>query len=165
MTIVEVLRKVDMLKPNRFTKEQKIGWLDEIERQLWFDVVSTHENPMGIMQRKYDVNSDPDIVLIAPPPYDEVYTLYLQCQIDLGNMEIAKYNNDKTLFNNALMSFRDYWNRTFMPCERAHCFAFDERRRLPMHGYCGQPLFSSADPMDMEYNVHLPPIYAKHKKG
>lgn len=122
MTIGEVLRKVDMIKPNRFTKEQKIDWINEIERQLWFDVVSTHENPKGIRLREYDVNSDPDIVLIAPPPYDEVYQLYVQCQIDLGNMEIAKYNNDRVLFNNALMTFRDYWNRRFMPIQRVEGF-------------------------------------------
>ena len=169
MTIAEVLRKTDMIKPNRFTKEQKIGWLDEIERQIWYDIVCTHDNPMRIGKPAYDINTDPDTVLIAPAPYDELYCLYLQCQIDLGNMEIAKYNNNRTLFNNALMSFRDYWNRTFMPCRNVNSFIFDDRRRYRHMPYNGHPIYGEGDPLATGHH-HMPhhhhgPHHDPHHRG
>lgn len=134
MTVQECLMKVDMLKPNRYDRPTKVMWLAEIEGQIFNEVVLTHESP-PVPFPKIDQNVDPDHRLIAPFPYDDLYVLWLSCQIDLGNMEIGKYNNDKTLFNNALMTFRDYWNRTFMPRERAHAFRFNDRHHHHRHGY------------------------------
>lgn len=124
MTVGEVLHKVDTLKPNRFDRPTKMEWLGQIEGQIFEEIVLTHEHPHCMKRNIINKDTDPDTVLIAPFPYDEVYTLWLQCQIDLGNMEITKYNNDRTLFNNALMTLRDYWNRKYMPLERAHSLSF-----------------------------------------
>lgn len=115
MTINEVIRRVDAFKPNRFTLAQKLEWLGNIEGHIYNELVLTHENPEGISAVQISSEMDLDTKLIAPFPHDEVYPLYLQSQIDLGNMEISKYNNSKTLFNNAYMTLRDYWNRTHMP--------------------------------------------------
>lgn len=156
MTIFDAIRITDMLKPNRFTKEQKIGWLNDIDQQIYYDIVATHENPMRIQKPFYDINSDPDTHLIAPAPYDEVYTMYLQCQIDLGNMEITKYNNDRTRYNNALLSLRDYWNRTFMPCDRVKCFMYDDRRRHHRRPYDGRPLHSRENALNMPVHMNGP---------
>ena len=65
--------------------------------------------------RGYDVDTDPETVLIAPFPYDEIYGYYLMTQVDLQNQEIAKYNNDKALFNHAYDMLSDYWTRNYMP--------------------------------------------------
>ena len=72
---------------------------------------------------------DTDTKLIAPHPYDEVYVLYLQSQIDLGNMEIAKYNNAKALFNQAYITYTDHYNRTHMP-KQVSGFIFTQRREV-----------------------------------
>ena len=122
MTVLEAIRRADAVKPNRFTEEQKILWLGNLEGQIFNEVVSTHENPDCIVLHTFDKNMDTDTKLIAPHPYDEVYVLYLQSQIDLGNMEIAKYNNSKTLYNNAYQTFVDYWNRKYMPLSKATHF-------------------------------------------
>lgn len=54
-------------------------------------------------------------MLLVPFPYTDMYLFYLSAQIDLGNAEIAKYNNNKQLFNNAYLTFSDYYTRTHMP--------------------------------------------------
>ena len=121
MTVQEVIARVDAVKPNRFKEGQKILWLGNLEGQIYNELVCTHENPEGIMPPEFSENMDTGHRLTAPHPYDEVYVLYLQSQIDLGNMEIAKYNNSKTLYNNAYQTLVDYWNRTHMPvCRVTH---------------------------------------------
>ena len=54
-------------------------------------------------------------MLLVPFPYTDMYLFYLSAPIDLGNAEIAKYNNNKQLFNNAYLTFSDYYTRTHMP--------------------------------------------------
>ena len=115
MTIREAITRVDAVKPNRYKEAQKIAWLGNLEGQIINELVLTHERPAMVVQLVFDENMDTDQQLIAPHPYDEVYTLYLQSQIDLHNMEIAKYNNSKTLYNNAYQTLVDYWNRSHMP--------------------------------------------------
>lgn len=159
MTIAEAITAVDRLKPNQYSTEQKVYWLWQLEEQIFQEIVNTHENPMMIKRPVINQDTDPDMKLIAPSPYDEVYQLYIMCQIDLGNMEIGKYNNDRTLYNNALMTLRDYWNRTFMPCEKAPCFIFDDRRRRPPEPYDGHPIYSKGNPLDIE------PVHGKRKKA
>ena len=115
MTVREAIQRVDAMKLNRFREEQKIAWLGNLEGQIYNELVATHENPAMIQPVEFSANMDQAHRMIAPHPYDEVYTLYLQSQIDLGNMEIAKYNSSKTLFNNAYQTLVDYWNRIYMP--------------------------------------------------
>lgn len=115
MTIQEAIARVDAIKPNRYKLEQKIAWLGNLEGQIYNELVLTHDNPDMLARIEFSGNMDTDQRLIAPRPYDEVYTLYLQSQIDLSNMEIAKYNSTKTLYNNAYQTLVDFWNRTHMP--------------------------------------------------
>lgn len=142
MTVQEVLAKVDVLKPSRFDRPMKLTWLAQIEGQIFHEIVCTHESP-PILPPHIDKDCPPDYELIAPFPYDDVYVLWLECQIDYGNHEINKYNNDRTLFNNALMTLRDFWNRTYMPKERVHNFHFNERP----HPYDGHRLYSRQGPL------------------
>ena len=39
-------------------------------------------------------------------------------KIDLQNLEMDKYNNDRALFENAYGEMSDWWNRTYMPVQR-----------------------------------------------
>ena len=117
MTIHEAIARVDAVKPNRFKEAQKIAWLGNLEGQIFNELVLTHEHPPMIVQLDFNENMDTDQKLIAPHPYDEVYVLYLQSKIDLGNQEIAKYQNSKALYNNAYAILRDYWKRTHMPVQ------------------------------------------------
>lgn len=125
MTIAEALSMTDAAKPNGYSQKQKLKWLEYLEGQIYEEIIKTHENPGGLSFAPFD--GDTDVMareLLAPAPYDEVYTLYLQSRIDFANQEIGKYNNSKALYNNAYMSFAEYWKRTHAPKQAATHFRF-----------------------------------------
>ena len=153
MTIQEAIDRVDILKPNHFTDEDKIGWLNTLDGQVWRELITTHEQPRrhghhhGVRPEDfaadpldgekphrhehdwnagryhpYDNDTPRDTVLLVEEPYAEMYIHYMAAQIDLGNAEIGKYNNDKSLFNNAYLTYSDYYTRTHMPLTRIRHF-------------------------------------------
>ncbi len=129
MTVAEAIALVDGLKPNKFSQADKVKWLSDIDGLIVRELIDTHEDsPLEYDFEGY--RATPGGMreeLIAPYPYDILYRWYLESQIDLGNMEIAKYNNSKTLFNNAYLTYTDYYNRTHMPKRRVPGFGFTER--------------------------------------
>lgn len=128
MKIREAIALVDRMKPNRFTEEEKIRWLSDIDGMIARELVETHENsPLSGEFTGYTAE-DLDKELIAPFPYDQLYRWYLESQIDIGNMEMNKYNNSKTLYNSAYLTFTDWYNRTHMPKQEVKGFRFTEAR-------------------------------------
>lgn len=53
--------------------------------------------------------------LLVPPPYDNLYDLYLYAQVDLYNREIMNYNNSAALFDTAMDEWRRAWHREHQP--------------------------------------------------
>lgn len=122
MTIAEAISRTDAAKPNRFSQRQKIEWLGYLEGQIYSEIILNHENPDMISHEPFASDVDTANTLIAPHPYDEVYVLYLQSKIDLGNQEINKYQNSSEMFNHAYDLLRNYWRRTHMPVQRSTHF-------------------------------------------
>jgi hypothetical protein len=56
--------------------------------------------------------------LIAPSPYDRLYTAYLKMKIDEENGETARYNNSATMFNSYLLEYKKHYNKTHMPLQK-----------------------------------------------
>ena len=124
----EAIALVDKLKPNKFSAEEKYRWLTDIDGMIVRELIETHEySPLEGGFAGYSPDTDAETELLVPAPYDILYRWYLESQIDLGNMEIGKYNNTKSLFNSAYLTFTDYWNRTHMPKSKGG-FRFTERR-------------------------------------
>lgn len=124
----EAIALVDKLKPNKFSAEEKYRWLTDIDGMIVRELIETHEDsPLEGSFAGYSPETDAETELLVPAPYDILYRWYLESQIDLGNMEIGKYNNTKSLFNSAYLTFTDYWNRTHMPKSKGG-FRFTERR-------------------------------------
>ena len=129
MTVSEAVFLVDKMKPNRFSPEEKYRWLTDIDGMIVRELIDTHEDsPLTGEYKGYLLGRDDDVELIAPAPYDVLYRWYLESQIDLANMEIAKYNNSRNLFNQAYLTYTDRYNRTHMPRQRGG-FKFSEHRR------------------------------------
>ena len=118
MTILEALGRVNKTKPNGFEQGEKIGWLSTCEWNIYRDIVETHEGFENVSFTGYTDKTPLDTVLIAPAPYDEVYIRFLEAQIDYANGEIGKYNNSMTLYNEAMLSFRNYYNRIHKPLQK-----------------------------------------------
>ena len=123
MTIQKAMDLADKLKPNMMQPGVKIGFLSEIEGKIHEEIIMTHEHTEEEETRPvYDEETDTGTEMLVPAPYDMVYVYWLIAQIDHQNMEMDKYNNDRSLFEDAWGNFADYWNRTRMPIQRNRQF-------------------------------------------
>lgn len=114
MTAEEAINRCDNLKPNQYSAEDKIQWLNDIENQIKIEIIDTHEGFEDVAFHGYTVENM-DAELIAKPPYSDLYIKYLMAQIDFCNGETSRYNNSALMFNMAYQSFASYYNRTHMP--------------------------------------------------
>ena len=115
MTIIQAIRAVDKLKPNMIEPAIKIAWLGEVDGMIWREIMMTHEDAPQESYEDITPATDPDHELLAKSPYADLYTFYLMSRISIQNAELQKYGNEMTLYNNAYMTFQDYWNRTHKP--------------------------------------------------
>ena len=118
MTIKDCIDIVDNQKPNQYTIKDKVMWLSFLDETIINDVLKTHEGYDG----RYDLftgYSEDKLseMLIAPSPYDRVYTQYLKMCIDRENGETARYNNSVLLYNTYMQEYKKYYNKTHMPID------------------------------------------------
>ena len=50
MRASEMLDRVDTFKPNQYTEPQKLGWLLQLDGQIWREIIRTHEGGEDIAQ-------------------------------------------------------------------------------------------------------------------
>ena len=124
MTIAEAISKVDALKPNTFTPEDKVGWLSTLDARVKSQIIDTHECNQPFYFYGYDSLADQETELLVPAPYDEMYLRWLEAMIDYHNGEDERYNNAITLFNNAFDGYKKYYTRNHMPLEKGKRFIF-----------------------------------------
>lgn len=115
MTIIESINRVDIIKPNSYSQDEKIYWLSTLDGTVKSEIIDTHEGGESVSFSGYDRNTRLDTKLLIPAPYDEVYIRYLEMQIDYANGEYNKYNNSMALFNAEYSSFERHYNREHMP--------------------------------------------------
>lgn len=114
MKISEVISKVDALKPNTYTTEDKVDWLSNLDARVKSQIIDTHEVAEEIIFTGYD-STDMQTELLVPAPYDEVYLRWLEAMIDYYNSEEDRYNKAVILFNNAYEGYKKFYTRTHMP--------------------------------------------------
>lgn len=118
MTINDILTKVDDLKPNQYSDAIKIGWLNDVEGQIFNDIIKTHRLPDWEDIPEYYIPYTPDDInlnVAAPDEYADLYVYYLFAMIDFHNNEAARYASSMQMFNTAIKSFADWVNRKFDP--------------------------------------------------
>ncbi|MCH5325532.1 MAG: hypothetical protein J1E39_10020 [Eubacterium sp.] len=114
MTINEVIAKVDSIRPNQYSKDEKIRWLLQVEDRIKNEIYMTHEHD-DIEFTDTSEEDEGEITLFAPSPFDELYILFLAWRIDSYNAEYSRANNDAEQFNNIYSDFEKYYNRQHMP--------------------------------------------------
>ena len=124
MTIAEAIAKVDALKPNTYTMEDKVGWLSTLDARVKSQIIDLHKKREPIFFYGYDSEMDMETELLAHAPYDEMYLRWLEAMIDYHNSEDERYNNAITLFNNAYEGYKKHYTRTHMPLSRGNGFVF-----------------------------------------
>ena len=118
MTISGAISTIDARKPNVFTHVDKILWLSQLDRQIYEEIMKTHEDCPSDTVLGYDADTDQSKELLAKAPYDNLYISWLESRIDYANGEYAKYNNSNTTFTAELQAYRNHYNRTHMPVEK-----------------------------------------------
>ena len=115
MTIIEVINRIDVLKPNSYSQPEKIKWLSTLDGIIKAEIVDTHEGGEDITFSGYSEDSDLTTKLLVPAPYDHIYIFWLESQIDYWNKEMGKYNNAISMYNEVYSAYEKYYNRTHMP--------------------------------------------------
>jgi hypothetical protein len=106
------------LKPNSYTQEEKVKWLSTVEGVIYRNIIKTHHGSHLLFIDGYSSDTPVDTRMIVPPPYDELYVLWLEAQIDYHNGEFTRYNNTIIKYNDLYQAYSNDFNRTHMPHSR-----------------------------------------------
>lgn len=127
MQIKELFARIDEVLANDWSKELKIAWLNEIERQVIDEVFATHEMSKEDATRAaaftgYTVATPEDTILLVRDPHSVLYQYYLEAQIARANGDSTQQKDATTLFDNMYLTYRRYINRTCRPINKASTF-------------------------------------------
>lgn len=111
MKIQDVLARVDELKPNKFSEEQKVRWLSNLELIAYEQVVRWHKDCEHLKPKPYDPASDIDAELMIEDPWSEVYVHWLCAQIDYYNGDLGRYQNSAVSYNSAFTAWANWFHR------------------------------------------------------
>lgn len=134
MRVSEMINKVDTLRLNQIDDDIKREWLSDLELLLINEVILTHEIPQWVAEhdtyhkylktsgreRLFDVYEDDE--LLIPAPYDEVYYWWIVSKIDQIDGNTERYTNDAQMYNNACLTYKDWYNRNYMPRQQITSF-------------------------------------------
>lgn len=115
MTALEAIARLDGLKPNGFSFEQKMLWLSALDGTVKREIIDRHEGGEEISFSPYRPEEDGGVTLLVPFPYDEIYLRYMEAQIDYANGEYERFNNSSAMYAAAYGAFERYYNRSRMP--------------------------------------------------
>jgi hypothetical protein len=124
MKIAEAISKVDALKPNTYSSEDKVEWLSSLDFRVKSQIIDTHECNDPVLFDGYNSATDHETELLVPAPYDEMYLRWLEAQIDYYNGEDDRYNNAIILFNNAYDGYKKHYTRNHMPISKGSRFVY-----------------------------------------
>ena len=109
MTINEIIERADAREPNNIPQEDKIGWIEALDQELYATVILRHEG--------FEDIPAPEGVRVEPlvkAPWDEMYIHYIQAQIDYALGDIQRYNNANGMYERVRTQWANYWNRTHL---------------------------------------------------
>lgn len=115
MKLGDAISRLDELKPNGFSRGQKIFWLSALDSSVKEEIIDRHEGAEQVSFTPYDEQSAEDTELLVPSPYDEVYLRYMEAQIDYANGEYDRFNNSNAMYAAAYTAFARAYNRAHMP--------------------------------------------------
>ena len=112
MTVREAITTADALAPNAVAEEIKVRWLSELDGRA---VCEIHAPDKAASFSGYTVDTSKETVLQIPYPYDSIYPIWLNMQINRLNGEMQKYNDGAALCEETLNAYRRYLERSAPP--------------------------------------------------
>lgn len=113
MTVMEAISQTDRLRPNQYPSEEKMRWLDRLEKRIWKDILLRYD--AQAQEPEILDYSDPDRELTAEAPYDEMYIHWLCAQMALFEEEFESFNAENAVFESVYAGYRNFYNREHMP--------------------------------------------------
>ena len=110
MTVREAIEKTDELYPNVFSFSQKVFFLEQLDKKLFYGLLECYEGSPSEFEGNYLYS--PDKKLIADEPFEDIYIKYLVMQFDILNSDTARYQNSSALFNKEYLDFICFYNRS-----------------------------------------------------
>lgn len=101
MTVLEAISEFDSLKPNTYSQEQKICWLDRLDSFIRSTVLSRYP---GVSLDLLKLG-DPQRELLMGGSFQEAYLYWLESKIHYFNEEQERYNGAVRMFR---AIFEDY---------------------------------------------------------
>lgn len=118
MTVSEVIQKYDDVRKNQISDDQKMKFLKAIDQMLMTETVRTHELPEKLKDVDLDHyfdNWNMQSEMLAAEPWDELYIHYLDTKIAWMQNDTKKLNTATVLYDNVLLSYKGWYNRSYMP--------------------------------------------------
>lgn len=133
MTVVGIIEQFNTERPNQVDDALKVMWLRKCEQMIINEILMSHEHDLedektinltvaGSTLVVDSAGSFEDHInsfamestLLVPEPYDDLYIHYLDQRIALNQNDTKRYNIASTQYNNALLTYQQYCNRTYI---------------------------------------------------
>ena len=114
ITIQQAIHRLDTLRPNDFSVEEKIRWLSAADGIIYNGMYATHQGPHSVFSG-YNRKTPLSTPLLAYEPYDQLYHHYLEGQMLYANGETDAYNNAMALYNRLVREFWRQYHATHKP--------------------------------------------------
>lgn len=105
MTPNKAIEKVDSLKPNTYSEEVKLDWINTLDGMVK-RLVMQDDN-----FTPYVYPDDMDKELLIPAPFENAYGLYIEAMIDYYNREYGNYNNSVAMFDGLFTEYKKAYIR------------------------------------------------------
>lgn len=103
MTPNKAIEIVDRVKINSYSEEDKLRWINDLDGMVQRLVIQTDKI------KEYSYPEDMDKELLITAPFENLYILYLEAQIDYHNREYGNYNNSVVMFESQYSEYKkDY---------------------------------------------------------
>jgi len=109
MTKGKIISVADSIRPNNYPMETKLEWVDILEKQICRHMCRYDEA---------DITPSPsteDAAAVLDDEHLYMYAYYLVAMIDLGNQDVAMYNNSSAYFNTLYENWQKKWRREHLP--------------------------------------------------
>lgn len=132
-TVASIIEQFNTERPNQVDDALKVLWLRKCERMIINEILISHQHDLedentinlkvsgskliiqsaGSFEEHIDT-FDMDTMLLVPEPYDDLYIHYLDQRIAANQNDTKRYNVASTMYNNALLLYQQYCNRTYI---------------------------------------------------
>jgi len=118
VTLDQVIRYTDEVKPNAYSPETKTLWLNQCEGLVSSEVMLLASEETAVYEYEKDRNRE----LLAGAPHDKIYGAYICAMIDFANGEYSKYQNSMEMFNSFFGEYMRWYASRYRPADGAPAF-------------------------------------------